>query len=122
MSNRREFIKAGAIGAALAATGLPATSRAGEKGEKDEKDARPLDILVLGGTGFIGDPSGKTAERQLLNQTDLDHNIARLHTRTPDAPVVIQADRRVDIGLLVQVMDQVRLAGIRDIAIAAETP
>jgi 2'-hydroxyisoflavone reductase len=51
MSNRREFIKAGAIGAALAATGLPATSRAGEK---DEKDARPLDILVLGGTGFIG--------------------------------------------------------------------
>ena len=34
-------------------------------------------IAVAGGaTGSIGDPSGKTAERQLLTQEILDHNIA----------------------------------------------
>lgn len=52
-NTRREFIKAGAIGAAVAATGLPAVSAAGEKPEKHKKH-KPLDILILGGTGFIG--------------------------------------------------------------------
>src|SRR5260221_7797658 len=34
-------------------------------------------ITVAGGaTGSIGDPSGKTAERQLLAEEALDHNIA----------------------------------------------
>src|SRR5260221_12749030 len=34
-------------------------------------------IAVAGGaTGMIGDPSGKTAERQLLAEEALDHNIA----------------------------------------------
>ena len=32
--------------------------------------------LVGGGTGLIGDPSGKTAERQLLNKEKVEENIA----------------------------------------------
>jgi tyrosyl-tRNA synthetase len=36
-------------------------------------------IAVAGGaTGLIGDPSGKTAERQLLTREALDHNISRM--------------------------------------------
>ncbi|MCI0747088.1 MAG: tyrosine--tRNA ligase [Verrucomicrobia subdivision 3 bacterium] len=36
-------------------------------------------IAVAGGaTGLIGDPSGKTTERQLLTRELLDHNIARM--------------------------------------------
>ena len=36
-------------------------------------------VAVAGGaTGSIGDPSGKTAERQLLTRETLDHNIARV--------------------------------------------
>ena len=36
-------------------------------------------ISVAGGaTGLIGDPSGKSAERQLLTRESLDHNIARI--------------------------------------------
>jgi 2'-hydroxyisoflavone reductase len=49
-SNRREFIKAGALGAAALSTGVltlpaPALANAGHT---------PLSILILGGTGFIG--------------------------------------------------------------------
>src|SRR5436190_10804890 len=33
--------------------------------------------LAGGATGSIGDPSGKTQERQLLTKEVLDHNIAR---------------------------------------------
>jgi tyrosyl-tRNA synthetase len=36
-------------------------------------------IAVAGGaTGLIGDPSGKSVERQLLTRESLDHNIARI--------------------------------------------
>src|SRR5210317_1639318 len=52
-NSRREFIKAGAIGAAVAAAGLPAVSLAGDK-HRQGKPQEPLDILILGGTGFIG--------------------------------------------------------------------
>ena len=50
-SSRREFIKAGAIGVAVTATGLPLVSQAGDKAGSPK---RPLNILILGGTGFIG--------------------------------------------------------------------
>ncbi|HEU4886124.1 MAG TPA: tyrosine--tRNA ligase [Longimicrobium sp.] len=36
---------------------------------------RPI-ALVGGGTGMIGDPSGKTAERQLLTREDVERNVA----------------------------------------------
>ncbi len=36
-------------------------------------------VLVGGGTGMIGDPSGKTVERQLLSKGDVEENARRLH-------------------------------------------
>ena len=38
---------------------------------------RPV-ALVGGGTGMIGDPSGRSAERNLLDRTTLDHNRAAI--------------------------------------------
>lgn len=37
--------------------------------------------VVGGGTGLIGDPSGKTAERQLLTRDKLDENVAGIRTQ-----------------------------------------
>jgi tyrosyl-tRNA synthetase len=37
--------------------------------------------LVGGGTGMIGDPSGKTAERQLLSKEDVEANAQRLQAQ-----------------------------------------
>ncbi|MGD8589065.1 MAG: biopolymer transporter ExbD [Chromatiales bacterium] len=47
-------------------------------------------------------------------------NVERLRAEFPEGQVVIQGDREAQIGLLVRVMDQVRLAGISDVAIAAD--
>jgi biopolymer transport protein ExbD len=47
-------------------------------------------------------------------------NIERLHAENPQGTVVIQADVESKNGLLVQVMDAARLAGIENISIAAE--
>jgi biopolymer transport protein ExbD len=37
----------------------------------------------------------------------------------PDGAVVVQADQDARTGLVVQVMDQARLAGVQDVALAA---
>lgn len=47
-------------------------------------------------------------------------NVERLRAEFPEGQVVIQGDRAAQIGLLVRVMDQVRLAGITNVAIAAD--
>ena len=46
-------------------------------------------------------------------------NIERLHAENPEGAVVIQADENSRTGLLVQVIDQARLAGVSDVSIAA---
>ncbi len=48
-------------------------------------------------------------------------NIERLHAESPEGTVVIQADKLSETGVLVQVMDQVRLAGVENISVAAST-
>ena len=47
-------------------------------------------------------------------------NIERLHAENPQGGAVIQADKNAQTGTLVEVMDQVRLAGVQAISIAAE--
>lgn len=46
--------------------------------------------------------------------------VERLRAENPDAAVIIQADQKAPSGLLVRVMDQVRAAGVDDMAIAAK--
>jgi biopolymer transport protein ExbD len=46
--------------------------------------------------------------------------VARLHADNPEGSVIIQADEDSATGMLVEVMDQVRLAGVEKIAIAAD--
>ena len=47
--------------------------------------------------------------------------VARLHAENPEGSVVIQSDQDAATRTLVAVMDQIRLAGIDKIAIAANT-
>lgn len=46
--------------------------------------------------------------------------VQRLHAQNPEGTVIITADKQSRSGLMVDVMDQVRLAGVSNIAIAAE--
>src|SRR5210317_499315 len=46
--------------------------------------------------------------------------VARLHADNPEGSVIIQSDENASTGMLVDVMDQVRLAGVEAIAIAAD--
>jgi len=46
----------------------------------------------------------------------------RFRAENPEASVVILADRRSQTGLVIQVLDQCRLAGIKEVSIAAARP
>jgi biopolymer transport protein ExbD len=47
-------------------------------------------------------------------------NIERMHAENPQGSVVIQADENSKSGLIVQVMDAARLAGVYEVSIAAD--
>lgn len=47
-------------------------------------------------------------------------NVERLRAESPEGGVVIQADKGSGTNTLIEVMDQVKLAGIEDISIAAK--
>lgn len=47
-------------------------------------------------------------------------NILRLKAMNPESAVIIQADEAARTGLLVEVMDQIRLAGVENVSIAAK--
>tara|TARA_R110002110_G_scaffold415561_1_gene650748 strand:- start:47506 stop:47916 length:411 start_codon:yes stop_codon:yes gene_type:complete len=48
--------------------------------------------------------------------------VARLHADQPEGAVIIEADEAATTRMLVEVMDQVRLAGVEKIAVAADKP
>ncbi|MBT8064532.1 MAG: biopolymer transporter ExbD [Gammaproteobacteria bacterium] len=49
-------------------------------------------------------------------------NVEVAHAENPEGSVVIIADRSSETGTLVEVMDQVKLAGVEAISVAAEKP
>jgi biopolymer transport protein ExbD len=58
-------------------------------------------------------------DRRQIDIRAVRANIERLHAENPEAAVVVQADKDSKTGLLVQVIDQSRLAGVQDVSIAA---
>jgi len=46
-------------------------------------------------------------------------NIERLHAEIPEGAVIVQADKNSKNGTLVQVIDQIRLAGVNNVSLAA---
>jgi biopolymer transport protein ExbD len=59
-------------------------------------------------------------DRRKVELRDVRTLIERLHIERPDDTVVIIADKASHAGVVADVMDEVRLAGIRDISIAAD--
>jgi biopolymer transport protein ExbD len=59
-------------------------------------------------------------DKRRIDLKALRANIERLKIEYPEGSVIIQADERSRSGLLVEAMDQIRLAGVQNISIAAK--
>lgn len=47
--------------------------------------------------------------------------VARMHAENPEGAAVVQSDSGASTGMLVEVMDQIRMAGVEKIAVAANS-
>lgn len=58
-------------------------------------------------------------DRRVVDVRAVRASIERLHAQRPDDAVVVIADKGAHSGVLVQVIDQVRLGGVQSVSIAA---
>ena len=79
-----------------------------------EKKERGNILVAISETGQIW------IDKRQVDPRALRANIERLHAENPQGSVVIQADKQSKNGLLVQVMDAARLAGVSNVSLAAE--
>ena len=82
-----------------------------ETAERDQKG----NILVA-----ISENNETFIDRRKVDLRAIRPNIIRLKAENPEGSVIIQADKASQTGLLVEAMDQIRLAGVQEISIAAE--
>ena len=61
-------------------------------------------------------------DRRRVEAPAVRANVERLRALNPEGSVIIQADDQSETGLLIKVIDQIRLAGIINISIAANKP
>jgi biopolymer transport protein ExbD len=65
-------------------------------------------------------PDGEiVVDNRVVDLRAVRANIERLHAQRPDDAVVVAADSKAQTGILVNVIDQVRLGGIQNVSIAA---
>lgn len=65
-------------------------------------------------------PNGEVwIDKRAVDIRSVRANIEKLKAESPESGVVIQADTDARTGMLVDVMDQIRLAGIMNISLAA---
>ncbi len=67
----------------------------------------------------ITDTNQVWIDRRQVDVRSVRANIERLHAENPQGSVVIQADKSSKNGMLVQVMDAARQAGVFNVSIAA---
>lgn len=58
-------------------------------------------------------------DRQRIDPRSVRGHVERLRAENPEGSVVILADQESQTGLVIQVLDQVRLAGVENVAVAA---
>src|SRR4026207_2261812 len=61
-------------------------------------------------------------DRKQVDLREVRPIIERFHIERPEDTVVVVADRAAPVGTLATVMDQVKSAGIKDVAIGAQNP
>ena len=82
--------------------------------ETAERDERGNILVAITATNEIW------IDKRRVDLKAVRANIERLKIEYPEGSVIIQADKASQTGLLVEAMDQIRLAGVQEISIAAE--
>jgi biopolymer transport protein ExbD len=78
---------------------------------REEANGNILVSLTSGGEVWM--------DRRQVDIREIRPTIERLHLERPEDTVIVIADRNAKTGLLAQVMDEIKLGGIKDVALGA---
>ena len=59
-------------------------------------------------------------DQRQIDRRAVRANVERMYAENPEGSVIILADENAKTGILIEVMDQARLAGVANVSIAAE--
>ncbi len=79
-----------------------------------ERKADTSIMIAISETGEIW------LDRRQIQMDAIVAHVERLHAENPEGGVVVVADQNANTGLLVQVIDRARLAGVSSVSIAAK--
>jgi biopolymer transport protein ExbD len=89
----------------------------------NKPDARTATYMRTGNILVAIRPNGDIwLDRKQIDLRDVRAAMERLHQERPEDTVVILADKDSQAGMLTQLMDQIRGAGIQTVSIAANAP
>jgi len=78
-----------------------------------EKKQRASILVAITSEGAIW------IQKRQVDVRSVRANIEKLHAESPEGTVIIQADKESETGILIDVMDQIKLAGVKSISISA---
>jgi biopolymer transport protein ExbD len=87
-------------------------SRPGTGAGEGGKESKSM-IVTIYGTGDV------EIEQRIVDVRAVRANVEKMHASKPENGVMVVADKSVASGLLVQVLDQIRLGGVEDISFGA---
>jgi biopolymer transport protein ExbD len=92
-----------------------------EAGVEVERPAAKTAVVQEHATLFIAvDAQGQVwLEKKPIDLRSVEASVARLHAESPKSSVVILADKKAPTGIVLEVLDGVRLAGVEHVAVAA---
>ena len=97
-----------------AATSRVATARCISASTATTKERANI-LIGISATGEVW------LDKRRVDVRSVRANIEKIRAENPEGSVVIQSDKESETGVLIQVMDQVRLAGVTAISIAARS-
>ena len=92
--------------------GIEVSRPGGGASEASGKESKSM-IVTIYGTGDI------EIEGRIVDARAVRANVERMHAVKPENGVMVVADKSVQSGLLVEVLDQIRLGGVEDISFGA---
>ncbi|HSM68510.1 MAG TPA: biopolymer transporter ExbD [Xanthomonadales bacterium] len=100
------------------------TSFTKETGATITKPVAEQAVALRNGTILIGVRSNDDIwmNKRLIELREVRSLVERAKAENPEGSVVIVADKESRIGVVTQVMDQVKMAGVQGISISAEVP
>ena len=81
---------------------------------KEQKKANIMIAISPGGEIYM--------QKKSIDLATVRSYVEQMKAENPEGSVVIIADEKSDSGVLVDVMDQVKLAGVEKMAVAAQVP